>query len=231
MINKKNIFTRIVLIVIVSLLIVSCGNSDDVVSGHFLQKRKYNKGIFVNLIKRDNKNNFFYREDDKKEIAISNKTDNMVSEDELTLSVIKDEPKKSEIFLLASVENKVLNLNNIYVEKNKPIDDYFTENKLRHNMNYIIQKNEDDNYIKTEKLGLIGVLVGLYSIFVQYGSVETAAIASFSFGAIAIILCIISIVKIKKNPEKYRRNNIFTYGGIILGAIAIIRGFIYLSQF
>ncbi len=47
--SKTSFFSLINLVIILSFIITSCRNTNNVVSSGFVQKRKYNKGYFVNI--------------------------------------------------------------------------------------------------------------------------------------------------------------------------------------
>jgi hypothetical protein len=84
--------------------------------------------------------------------------------------------------------------------------------------NQTYYSNNNSTPVKTEGLGLAGFITGLVGLF----------IASIPLGIIAVVFGSISLLKIKKNPQRFKGKG-FAIASIILGIVDVVAMLILLS--
>lgn len=222
-----------IILTIFATIVTSCGNTSDVISGNIIQNRKYRSGFFIsnnhkkNVVTNANENIIIQHPN--KEILddiVDNKCDQPFNQDISYIEELDLVSSKNKIMLASSINEEV-----IFVDNEE--DDYVREKES--NSNNILaliegaeEATEDDVYHK-ELFSIIGTVVGIFGVLTQYGTMEIAMIASFSFGAIALIFALISIIRRKKHPDRFRGKGWVTVA-IILGLLAFVRGIISATQ-
>ena len=88
-----------------------------------------------------------------------------------------------------------------------------------------LEEEESAPETKIEKLGMWGFFVSLVGA-VGGGSVMGILLP----GLAAVIMCTISLMRIKKNPSQYRKKGL-TYWGLALGIAVLISGIVLLAIF
>lgn len=218
-------------LLVVAALFASCATSDKVVTGNFIQKRKYNKGFYVSakgkkekemkfkntgivitneVAKNETISNFSYKS--KKESISDNTFEN-------TLIASTDEsfiPKKNNFQLdYVDVDKNLIEKLEVKLENSKNKFQKKIQEKAQ-KLN-LLQKIDSDEP-KTEGLGLAGFITGLVGLFVL----------GIVLGIISIIFGAISLGKISKQPEKYKGKG-FAITSLILGILDVFAFFIVIA--
>ncbi|PCI97352.1 MAG: hypothetical protein COB15_07885 [Flavobacteriales bacterium] len=205
------------LLMILSIL-ASCSKSDKVISGNLLQKRKYNKGFFVDRkSKKDFKVNSYKTE---------RTTDKLLST--YTAKTIEIDQYKSEVEvpeyvaeeLTASIgDDAVISQLKDVKSINPLLDNYVEQVNVESKL-----EEEEVAETKIEKLGMWGFFVSLVPV-AGAGSIMGLLLP----GLAAIIMCTISLLRISKNPSQYRKKGL-TYWGLALGILSLFVGIALLAM-
>lgn len=234
------------LLIIISLLLIitSCSKNNEVISGRFIQKRKYNKGFFVKTKSKENNKKSIRNFNDDKGV-LTNKIDlkeiknedfnyvesdyntennivasNVINEDlESSLNLITDESMVKENPLLAALINR----HELKRNKEKIALNGFDKNDVKN------KEDEKPYYIRNEPLAIIGFGVGLWGALIAFGSPLVGMITCFIFGSVAILFALLSLRKRKKNPERYKGKS-WVWWSIAMGALCFIKAFILMAQ-
>ena len=218
------LFRVFLLLVFVGLLGTSCSNSSNVVSNSIIQKRKHNKGFFVNLKKPT------FKKDFKTELAhlptkVLPKTSN---------EPIIQEPKiKSEPVGVSKRTNSgVPTQKSIVVARQAQTHDHFIQEITTEPLNQKPVSSVSEPQEKEPNAGwssaaimslLISTVIPLFFLFaiVSPFSIGTTIITC---GIAAIILGIIAVVDILNTEKEGKRKKGYTAGmlGIIFGFVEVI---------
>jgi hypothetical protein len=230
--KKMKQIKSIIGLLIVVLIVTSCSTSDKVVSENFIQKRKYNKGFYVNTNEKKNRikdsdNNKlssepnYLSETNKEIIDTQNQPENNVSNEvnhDLLIASTDDNflpPEEKISFNSTNDDNSIRTKLEGKIEKSKDK----LQKKLNKHVNKLSKSNlTNDGEPKTEGLGLAGFITGLVGLF----------IFGILFGLIAIIFGAISLGKINKNPDKFKGKG-FAITSLILGIIDVAAFLILLA--
>ena len=215
----------IILVLIVILLLQSCVTTDKVTNSKIIQKRKYNKGFYFDLLDKYKLSN--------NHIKINNSIEYSLAGNEID-SIKKLGGKndiKDSIFyksiLIASVNGLPLPLQN---EKSKTIDSLRTTKGSKHKRlatkaKFYIKKSagfESNNSEKSWK-ATIGFGLSISGMVTILLSALLSSIALFYLSAIfiipAIILCIMGIKQTRKEKATGRT---YAIVGLIIGGISLI---------
>lgn len=212
---------------ILSVIMVSCGNMKETTTSKLVQKRKYTKGFHVNL---------------KSPKSFSNPNRIQSSEEKLALLAGEDSlMTSSETRFLAESKLEVpeevtasLTVSDIELTDEKPIigSESSLPGKFELDEAYMIpatknglrlfkkkQKAGDGTVVRTTpSSAILSFIFGIACLFVL----------ALPLGLVALILGIVAVSKISKNPELYKGQG-FAIVGIILGAIGVLVGLIVLS--
>jgi len=221
----KQIKTFIGLLIVVFIL-ASCSTSDKVVTGNFIQKRKYNKGFYVTTKGRKDKTKGAYKKQlaEKSENltksqnnpkAIQNNNNDFVELNDNSLIALTDDS------LIPTEDNFKISSNNHddSIRTNIEQKHEKSKNKLHEKINKNTGKIKTSNAVnegdpKIEWFGFSGLIIGLLGLFGGILPVN---------GLIAIILGVISLVRINKNPDKFKgKARAVAIVAIVLGSIEII---------
>lgn len=219
--------------VILLSLVFSCKSSNDVVSNKRIQKRKYRKGFYVDKKKKKKE------ERDEKTIALL--SEKAVVENEkadmnpiLTSTINNDNRKelktnKSDCKTKEIEFKKLSRENNQVAEKEK-------SNKL--NVKHLAFKEKiiRGRKRKMEPFGLISFLL-LITFFVSFIVLGLASAGAAGGGAVlgialliilglSLVFSIISLIRFKKNPTRYRgkvfQKITFWFFALLFAAAAVI---------
>jgi len=225
----KQIKTFIGLLIVVYVF-ASCSTSDKVVTGNFIQKRKYNKGFYVSTKGKKDKTKDAYNKQfadnpenltksQNKHKDIQNNDNDFVKLNDNSLIAVTD------VSLIPPEDNFTVSSNNYDNSIRTKIEQKLekSKNKLRKKINKNVEKIKTSNSVnngepKTEGLGLAGFISGLVGLF----------ILGILFGLIAIIFGAISLGKINKNPDKFKGKG-FAITSLILGIIDVVAVLILLA--
>lgn len=209
----RNRILKILFIAFSTLIIYSCSTNQNVVSSNFIQKRKYNKGYYCDISKRQ----------------IQKKTKNTILQN-LNSPLEKNiNPIDEDIIINA---NDINNSNQLYAST-----EILTEsNQIKSPINntskkkYIIKYSNinDNSEPKLNKPALISFISGVASlIFILLDLLIKTTFSSIGLLILlslisAIIFSIIGLNQIKNNPDKYKGKNYAYLGlGISIGIISI----------
>lgn len=217
-------------LLLVVMLFASCSTSDKVVTGNYIQKRKYNKGFYVSTNGKKDKTKEAYNKQlaDKPENLtklqnkykdIQNNDNNFVELNDNSLIASTDDNS------IPAEDNFTISSNNYGNSIRTKIEQKVekSKNKLRKKINKNVEKIKTSNSVnggepKTEGFGLAGFITGLVGLF----------IFGILFGLIAIIFGAISLGKINKNPDRFKGKG-FAITSLILGIIDVVGFLIVLA--
>lgn len=200
-----------IMFISLSIGLTSCKTSNNVVSNSFFQKRKYNKGYYVNRGSISNTK-------DKKESKPSETT--LISKNYLTKKESSTKKINEEKPLITSSTNLILD----------------TEPTLTKKLELIVKRNDivdtNLNYVKTpikepkiEHLAEISAILGGLSLLLILTGGSLIGIA-------AIVTGIISLKRQKKYPNLYdKKNKAKAWTGIIVGCISLLAGLLFIGYY
>lgn len=220
-------YANLIVTAILVCFMFACRTSDKVVSKHFLTKRKYNKGWYVNSISNHSS-------------KIKEKYKNVSERNADTLIIFMPKTENVENIheeLFASNELKPI----AYKEYKKVVLQYTTAvsisdtNKVAKKENRkkkIENKNTEEVPPKTNIKallsffivsiwGILGFLAYYYSIAYFYFLILSLLVLSIPF----IVLTTIAIVKWIKCKECYKNNGFLIPGVIVMGVLVLIGAF------
>jgi len=246
---KVSFFSFISLVIILSFIISSCRNTNNVVSSGFLQKRKYNKGFFVNIFPRREKVSTVLHPNIETEVM----TENSLSPLSLKGGEFSNvHPSGSgqkhqkidttNIYLLASVDN-VKQTDNIPCKPSIPEKKNILQKPNNRVVGKIISKLErrliiplplgkDDGKRVMNKDALIGFFCGIATPFLLIVLmallIGAASSIILDIVGIAMVICAIcaftysrsGLNQIKHFPEIFKGKGL-ARAGLILGMIEI----------
>jgi hypothetical protein len=198
---------------IISLILIitltSCITSNSVVSKGLFQKRKYNKGYYVNRINK-NKSIVKNEKSEPPSIKFSPISKTYLAQKD-SIVVNKNESKT----LIASTTNFIVD----------------EENKLTQKIEKILEIKRDTTYFETpsepkiEHLAEISAILGGLSLLLIFTGGPLIGIA-------AIVCGIISLKRQKKYPNLYdKKNKAKAWTGIVIGSLVLLAALFFIGYF
>lgn len=231
--NKLLVFFSII------LFLASCTSTRNATSDSYIQKRKYNKGYYVNHIgkvekKQNSKAVYHYVEQD---IEISNVNMDTNSKAEI-IDISSDNTPKLEIVEEVIISDKIDNSRQVEVATIKEVnnknitnkDKLITDNKAR---NEIEKTPNSNHHPKLDILALLALVFAVFSLlflflgfsFIFYNSISIALLLmliSMILAILGFILGIISLVRTINIADRYKGKAIAIIGSIISAAILLL---------
>ena len=241
--KTKKYFLLAVLLFIILPLLHSCFTSDKVTNSMIIQKRKYNKGYYVNYFSFKFKNNKTIKQNDEKHLVIDTiKIPNKISQstiESLFLQYEISSTNKTKDIFLTSIENISIKpyLKEYFqiTNKNKIIQTEPNNAKVKKNFNCIKKRLNVLTKVvsyeekpKINNLALAGFgfsLLALITIIISLLlSFMIGVYLSLIFSIPAIILCIFGFIKTRKNNEK---GKVLAIIGFILSSLLCLTTVFY----
>jgi hypothetical protein len=250
--TKTSFFSLISSIIILSFIFSSCTTTNNVVSSGPIQKRKYNKGFFVNIFpKREKVSTVLHP---NSETAVM--TENSLSSLSLKGGEFSDaNPSRSgqkhqkidttNIYLLASVDN-VKQIDNNATKPVPPEDKNIKQklntglvgkiiSKIERKVNTPFPLKRDDEKPRLNGMALAGFIcsllgptIGIGLSFIGAISSPTAIITAIILGIIALMCIIFGIIYSSLALRRMRRNpgkwkgRGFAIAGLIIGFLTVL---------
>jgi hypothetical protein len=234
--KNQNCFPVVfILAIIIIFLFQSCASTDKVTNSGIIQKRKYTKGFYVNIIRNKIKIN--------KNLKIERQVlnDNCIVEEkynvlECSFEDYNKETDTNSVYLVTStkvipviLQKNKLPLISTLSKPQKPskniVKRIFTKSKQKATAKSLIdQPNEDPKLNKIAMFGFVCSLLALTGIIVSAVFSIFAAIYSFFFIIPAIICCSIGIFQINRRKGK-EKGKAFAVIGLIIGIVLYLCAF------
>jgi hypothetical protein len=219
---ETTFFSLISLFIILSLIISSCNTTNNVVSSGFIQKRKYNKGYFVSVFPKRQKVSSF--QTSKSEIIIASSKQPVTKTEKIDENLIAstDDLKQTENIPAKPVPPDE---NIIHQKQNNSIVGKII-GKMERKLISSFPKDTIDDKPKVNGFALAGFLSSIYMpvfsvIIINQVSTTPIVLIILFLVICSIILNIIGLIKIKKNPAKWKGKGLATIG-LILGILYIV---------
>jgi hypothetical protein len=232
----KKILINFFKLSIVPVVLLSCSTTDKVISEHSIQKRKYNKGFFVNIRNKEKisktklfENSFSKINDQKILKSMVIESENGISNQ---LTNLDEHYEANNNSLIASTNNKILINQNISKLNNSLHKEYFNSkkfvkvfNKINHSSRNDFNKYnskpditpiDDKKESDGRKMSIASFVCGLVGLVLF----PFTGISALIFGILAVIFGIKGI-----NKGNLRG---FAIAGLILGIIDLLMFFIAL---
>ena len=212
----RNIALIAISVIFLGQVIISCSTSTCPVASSDNIKRISLKGYYADIKSRKSKIKEFANNETQNQIKndltkTGNHKKNRTSVIDHNKKKYSDNPIENENneeldFITSNKNVVVLPKKNIY----KQLGDQFYSKIFKNRTTKIISK-EGDKYPKYDIFGILSLVMSL----------GTFTIAGIILIPLAIILGIISLVRIKKNPEKFRGKG-FAIAGLSIGLLGVL---------
>lgn len=211
---------RIIFLALTGLILFSCQSGESIADHGIIQKRKYQKGYHLNIKKRsDFDRNSIQAEktpEDSFTESLRAEIPEKTVEPMLKESTVKESKLKPETTLEKSTGNR---------EVDKSIDNFSgddlnasTEENAEINFKKKIDsknriESQPQDYYAAKRLNIFALLSFIFAILSIF-------IFGLAFGIAAVVLGIMGIMQIEKNPDAYKGKG-FAIVGLIIGIIAV----------
>ena len=214
----------------------SCTTNRDVSTNNIIQKRKYRKGFYVNIIHHKKKktliNNKEYSETYNSSITFKDSAYEHFSEN------------KNVVLASSNFETDISTI--IKYEKNQHLKRTITAENYKQNFTSSINqkksspkifpkknKSKDNEPVKNEFIGALSCVIGILAfafVFNSFFNIVLYSVFSFDImlpilaGIAAVVLGIVSLRKIKNSLTNYKGKG-FAIFGLIIGLLSLYLGF------